>query len=628
MTTQSHSASHTWRFFRAGGFDQPRIDTPADLLAIGALDQKLWVALSCPVTGSEFDRRTLALLDSDNDGHIRAPELIAAVTWAGERLSDPAPLLGKGAGVPLAAIKADDEAGALIAAAAREVLAESGGAAVTVEAASAAQARFAAKAVAAWEASGAAARPLGAATGDAYAALTAVAAKVDDYFTRCRLAAFDGRATDLLNASEDALKALAGTTLSPQSELIAALPLAKVGAGGTAEGRHAANTGAALPLSAGANPAWADAIAALRDQVVTPLIGTRDVLMADEWQTLKDKFASYAAWLAAKPDAAAMGDGVLALERLARYCRDLMSLANNFVAFKDFYTHQGPALFQIGTLYLDGRACELTVAVNDPGKHAALASLSRLCLVYCDCARGAEKLSIAAAFTAGDSDQLMVGRNGVFYDRQGNDWDATITRIVDHPISLRQAFWSPYKKLARLVSEQLQKFAAGKAGAVDDKLLAVAGKAAETPAKTPPPPFDVGKFAGIFAAIGLAVGAIGTALAATLTGLLGLKAWQFPLVLAGLLLMISGPAVAMAWFKLRSRNLGPLLDANGWAVNARARINIPFGTSLTQLAALPKGAERALADPYAEKQAPWKAIIIGLFVLAGILLAGISFMAH
>jgi hypothetical protein len=634
MTTQSRSASHTWRFFRAGGFDQPRIDTPADLLAIGALDQKLWVALSCPVAGSEFDRRTLALIDSDNDGHIRAPELIAAVTWAGERLSDTAPLLGKSAGVPgvpLTAIKADDAEGALIAAAAREVLAESGGAAVTAEAASAAQARFAEKAVAAWEAAGAAARPLGEATADAYAALAAVAAKVDDYFTRCQLAAFDGRATDLLNASEDALKALAGATLTPQNALIAALPIAKVGAGGTAEGRHAANMGAALPLSAGANPAWADAIAALRDQVVTPLLGARDVLTADEWQTLQDKFAPYATWLAAKPDAAAMGDGVLALERLARYCRDLMTLANNFVAFKDFYTHQGPALFQIGTLYLDGRACELTVAVNDPGKHAALATLSRLCLVYCDCVRGAEKLSIAAAFTAGDSDQLMVGRNGVFYDRQGNDWDATITRIVDHPISLRQAFWSPYKKLARLVSEQLQKFAASKAGAVDSKLTGVAGavgKAAEAPAKPPAAPFDVGKFAGIFAAIGLAVGAIGTALAATLTGLLGLKAWQFPLVLAGLLLMISGPAVAIAWFKLRARNLGPLLDANGWAVNARARINIPFGTSLTQLAALPKGAESSLTDPYAEKPTPWKAIIIGLFILAGILLAGISFMAH
>jgi hypothetical protein len=618
------ATSHTWRFFRAGGFDQPRIDTPADLLAIDGLDQKLWVALSCPVAGSEFDRRTLELIDSDGDGHIRAPELIAAMQWAGGRLADPAALAGSG--LALAAIRTDDAEGEAIAAAARAVLADAGGETVAVEAASAAQARFADKAVAAWEAAGAAAKPLGEATAAAYEAFAAVAAKIDDFFTRCRLAAFDERAAALLNASEDALKALAAGALAPDSDAVAALPIAKVGAGDTV----------ALPLGAGVNPAWAGAVAALRDQAVAPLLGARDALTETEWQALKDRLAPYAAWLAAKPDAAAMGDGVLALERLARYCRDLMKLANNFVAFKDFYTHQPGtqlrAMFQIGTLYLDGRACELVVAVNDAGKHAALASLSRLCLVYCDCKRGAETQTIAAAFTAGDSDQLMVGRNGVFYDRQGRDWDATIAKIVDHPISLRQAFWSPYKKLARMVAEQLQKIAVSKAGAVEAKLAqaaaAGADKVAAPPAKAAPTPFDVGKFAGIFAAIGLAVGALGTALASVVTGLLGLKWWQLPLALAGLLLVVSGPAVAVAWFKLRARNLGPLLDANGWAVNARARINIPFGTSLTQLAALPANAERSLIDPYAEKQAPWKAIIVGLFVLAGILLAGLAFVAH
>ena len=55
-------------------------------------------------------------------------------------------------------------------------------------------------------------------------------------------------------------------------------------------------------------------------------------------------------------------------------------------------------------------------------------------------------MTIAAAFTAGDSDNLMVGRNGVFYDRKGRDWDATIVKIVEHPISIRQAFWLPYKQ--------------------------------------------------------------------------------------------------------------------------------------------------------------------------------------
>lgn len=608
---------HAWRFFRAGGFDQPRIDFASDLLAIGQLDQKLWVALSCPVSGTEFDRRTLELIDADGDGHIRAPELIAAVRWTGERLVDSVALAGKG--LTLSAIRSDDAEGSAIAAAAQAILAESGGETISVEAASAAQARFAEKALVEWEAAGAAAQVSGADTAAAYAALQAVAGKIDDWFTRCHLAAYDERAAGMLNASEDALKALATGALAPDSEAVAALPIAKVGAGETA-----------LPFQSGLNPAWGAAITALREHAVTPLLGTRDKLSEADWVDIKARFGAYAAWLAAKPDAAVVGDGVLALERLARYCRDLMTLANNFVAFKDFYTRQGAGIFQIGTLYLDGRACELTVAVNDAGKHAALASLSRLCLVYCDCTRGGEKQTIAAAFTAGDSDQLMVGRNGVFYDRQGRDWDATITKIVDHPISLRQAFWSPYKKLARLVAEQLQKIAASKAGAVEGKLVEVAagvGKKVESPPpKTPPVPFDVGKFAGIFAAIGLAVGALGTALASVVTGLLGLKFWQLPLALAGLLLLISGPAVIVAWFKLHARNLGPLLDANGWAVNARARINIPFGTSLTQLAALPAGAERSLTDPYAEKRPPWKGIITGLFILAGILLAGIAFV--
>ena len=107
------------------------------------------------------------------------------------------------------------------------------------------------------------------------------------------------------------------------------------------------------------------------------------------------------------------------------------------------------------------------------------------------------------------------------------------------------------------------------------------------------------------AAIGLAVGALGTALASVLSGLFALTWWQIPIALAGLMLLVSGPAVIMAAFKLGSRNLGPILDANGWAINARARINIPFGTSLTQLAQLPAGAERSLTDPYAEKQTPW-----------------------
>lgn len=614
-----------WRFFLAGGFDQVRLDTAAELLNIGQLDQKLWVALSCPVKGIEFDARTLAFVDSDGDGQVRAPELIAAVAWAGERLRDPEVLVGRLPGVPLAAIRDDDAEGQAIVAAARELLADlgSGDGLVTAEAARAAQERHAQRALAAWEAAGAAARPLGDATAAAHEAMLAVAEKVEDWFVRCRLAAYDERAGSALNAADATLTALGSTTLKTDTEGVAALPLARVQAGAT------------LPLGSGLNPAWAARIATLRSAAVLPLLGERALLTEADWLQLKERLAPYAAWLAAKPDAAAEGEGIRQLEKLAHYVRDLLALANNFVAFRDFYTRQGKATFQVGTLYLDGRSAELCVAVNDAGRHATLATLSRICLVYCDCVRGGDKLSIAAAFTAGDSDQLMVGRNGVFYDRQGRDWDATISKIVEHPISLRQAFWSPYKRLARFVGEQLQKIAASKSKAADERLTTAAvdgGKKVATASATPaapaaapaaPAPFDVAKFAGIFAAIGLALGAIGSALASVLAGFFALVWWQWPIAIAGLVLVISGPAVILAWFKLRSRNLGPILDANGWAINARAKINIPFGTSLTQLAHLPANAERALTDPYAEKKKPWAAYF---GVVAVVLLAAFAWV--
>src|SRR5512134_788244 len=107
----SPPASHRWRFFRAGGFDQVLLETGGDLVALGTLDQKLWVALSCPVSGIEFDRRTLEFVDSDADGHIRAPEIIAAAAWAGKVLKNPDFLVRGQDRIPLSSIDESTEEG-------------------------------------------------------------------------------------------------------------------------------------------------------------------------------------------------------------------------------------------------------------------------------------------------------------------------------------------------------------------------------------------------------------------------------------------------------------------------------------------------------------------------------------
>lgn len=697
------TAAHRWRFFRAGGFDQVLLEKGADLAALGRLDQKLWTALSCPTQGLELDRRTLELIDTDNDGVIRAPELIAAVEWALEMLKDPDELCRPSATLPLTAIDDSRPEGRQLLASARQILVNLGQAGETeigidhfadtaaifantvfngdgiIPPASAeppelqqviqeiidclgadidrsgqegvSQERvevfFAAlHAYSDWwakaEAEAERILPLKENTAAAAESFRAVRDKVNDYFTRSQLATYDERAALHLSPAETDYDQLATRTLSATAEEIAGFPLARIEAGRP------------LPLREGVNPAWTGAVAALIRDIVTPLLGERESLSEVEWRKISALFAEFDAWQAEKAGMevetlglarvrqilASGAQGTIAdliardqalepeatsidsVERLVRYHRDLYPLLNNFVCFSDFYSRRNKAIFQAGTLYIDGRSCDLCIRVEDPAKHATLSFLSQTYLIYCDCIRRGcnEKMTIAAAITAGEANQLMVGRNALFYDRQGRDWDATVIKLVEHPISIRQAFWSPYRRIGRMVHEQIEKFAASKDKAIEDNAAAGIGGAEQNLAAgkgaAPPAPFDVGKFAGIFAAIGLAVGAIGTALAAVVTGLLGLVWWQIPLAVAGALLAVSGPSMLLAFLKLRQRNLGPLLDANGWAVNGRAKINIPFGGSLTHLAALPPGASRRLDDPFAEKKRPWKTYLVLLILIA------------
>jgi hypothetical protein len=683
------SATHHWKFFRAGGFDQVKLDTGADLANLDQLDQKLWVALACPTTGLEFDPKTAALIDTDKDGRIRALELIAAVKWAASLLKNPDDLVKGGDSLHLSAINDASPEGKQLQASTRQILVNLGrkdADALTLADASDASQIFAntvlngdgiiipesatddatksvitdiaacmdtlpdrsgkpgidqaradaffaeAAAYETWmkqaESSAANIMPLGDATAAASTAVKAIKAKVDDYFGRCRLAAFDPRAVALLNRKEDEYIAIAGRDISINVSEIATFPLAQV-----APGRP-------LPLRAGVNPAHAAAIADLQAAAVKPLLGDKSELTEADWTALQAKLGAYDLWCASKAGAAVEklglkrvreilagksrdsiaaliakdnalepeADSIANVEKLVRYVRDLHRLCVNFVNFKDFYGAGEPAIFQCGTLFLDQRSCTLCLPVDDAGKHATMAGLAGAYLAYCDCIRRGtgEKLSIVAIFSQGDDDNLMVGRNGVFYDRKGLDYDATITKIISNPISVRQAFWSPYKKLVRMIDEQISKRAAAADAAADAKLGAAA-QATAPPAA--PKKIDL----SVVALISVACSSAGVALGYFLGFVSATKAWKFPLYVLALMLLISGPAMILAYMKLRKRNLGPIFDANGWAVNAKARINVPFGTSLTKIARLPPGATVEVGDRFAEKSAILPKIIIILF---------------
>lgn len=691
--------SHSWQFFRAGGVDQVLIERADDILHLRELDQKLWVALACPTRGLHFDPRTLDLIDTDNDGRIRAPELIAACEWACAHLVDPGRLLRGGDRLALADLAGDAQGQALAEEARRTLqlhgqadgtdiglqeLAErqknlsgerfNGDGIVTaatagddeglralIEQIAATQGGVAdagggqgidaprvdaffaqAEALQAWHAQGE--RDCGTLRAAAQS-VEAVQAKVEDYFARCRLAAYDPNAAVTLSApTQEQLRSYALQSLALNAEPLAHLPLAPVAAG------------RALPLDDQAHPAWQAALCTLRDLAVHPLIGERpDGTLAEaDWRQLKERVAPCVAWLSRRPpgavaalgseklralvgedlaaakarvldliaqDAAAGGQQarVSALEKLVRLQRDLVTLLRNFVSFEAFYHREG-AVFQAGRLYLDGRSCELTVAVPDAAKHPVVAGLAKTYLAYCECTRGKEKLMIAAAFTAGDVDFLFVGRNGLFYDRDGRDWDARIMKVIENPISIGQAFLSPYKKFLRMIEEQVAKRAAagdatqqGRLGSLAGQ-LSTADKAAApgaTPASAPPGAarsrFDV----GTVAALGVALGSISAVLVGMFTKFVDLG-WWIPMGVLGIVLSISGPSMLIAWLKLRQRSLGPILDASGWAINGRMRLNVRLGAALSQTAQVPAGT-RHLRDPFAPRgPSPWLILLLVL----------------
>ena len=362
------------------------------------------------------------------------------------------------------------------------------------------------------------------------------------------------------------------------------------------------------------------------------------------WQDLKARIAPYENWMAAKAGTgveplgvdrlreilagdgeaqlaerlrkdlsfAAEVDQLADLERLIRYHAHLNRLLHNTVNLADFYDVGREEIFRVGSLYVDGRECRLCVAVKDVNSHATLAAAGKIFLAYCDITRPVtkEKQAICAAVTAGFANSLWVGRNAVFYDRDGRDWEAVIVKIVEAPVSLKEAFWSPWVKISTMVGDQIRKLLTARQDAMLNataKQIDATSSTVAAGAKPPAAParMEGAALASSVAAIGIAVGLLGSAVGSLISVVSGMPVWKSLAGVLAIFLAVSGPSVVLAWFKLRARDLAPLLNACGWAVNPRIRMTMRLGRALTREAALPPGSELELGDAFAESSRGW-----------------------
>lgn len=597
---------YQWTFCSLGGVARVAIRNGEDIKHLSELDGKLWTVLSMPVKALEFDAKTLALVDKDNDGRIRVNEMVSTAQYLCKVLKNADDLFKREDRLALTALSDSAEAKVLMDAAA---LLEKDS--LSLKDVAELNANLAVS-VAALESPEAPVAPYGEQTAAVAAAVSALKTKVSDFFMRCQLIAFNENCAASVDTSLAKIAAISNEDMSACAAQIAECPLAQP------------NKDLLLPVDKGINPALAASFAVVAKNALAVDYPKAEAITQEQWLAVEAKLSAYAAAVEAQTkEQAAIHDQALSARKAAidawdnflHLYRDYHRLLCNFVIMSDFYSKdtEKQAIFQAGKLLIDQRCCELCIEVTDMAKHGDMAGLSGMYLIYCTCTSKTKNQTrnVVAVLTDGDVDGLRVGKNAIFYDRNGLDWDAVITKIIDNPISIAQAFWSPYKKLARWINDKITKAASDKDSKITkdltagtDKMMANAGKAPATaaaPAANTAQAFDIAKFCGIFAAIGMAIGYIGGFLTQFAQGLLSLG-WLMPLGIIAIFLLISGPSMFIAWSKLKKRDLGPVLNANGWAINARILVNMAFGATLTSLAKYPNVLAMAAKDPYAKQK--------------------------
>ena len=507
--------SYKWKWTKEGRMAQVRFVTGEDIARLAELDQKCWAALSMPTTGVRFDARMLELMDADGDGRIRTPEVIAAIDFLKAKNVNLDDLL-----------KPSEADGKKLA----DVLARQADLAASAPSAADKQA------LADWEAKGKTPEVavFGEATAAGEAALAAVESVIDAFF-------------------------------APPEDM----PLVTEAPDVT------------LPLRDHLNPKHLEAIMAFADACVKPVLGD-GVTSIDRigWKKVKAAFAPYRAWVAAKPvmNAGKLGD-LVDEERVLRYKLHLLEFLENFVSMRRLYAADESATFQMGTLRIDGKEMSLCFHVASEAAHSALSGKSNCCVLYLKLTRPSEKAerSVCAVVTAGAVAQLYVGRNGVFFDRDGKDWDAVVTKVVENQVSLAEAFWAPWRKLGEGVASTVKKFLGDKQAAAQKNVEAGTQNAQAGGAA----------MASSVAAIGIGVGMMGTAVAAIAAAVKGMGALQIALSIVAIVLVVSLPSVILTWFKLRQRDLGAILNAGGWAINRPMRFSMKRARAFTKCAGNP-----------------------------------------
>lgn len=723
-----------------GGSRQVLIENAAHLEYLDKIDPALWAATSVPVRDLNVDPDLLKILDATNIGRLRSDDLISLRDWLFLRLAHRDGLGSHSDAVKACDFNEANDAGAAMKKGALHLLAEVGkaegdtltladvrdfrgsyskrlvngdGVVTPAQITSDGAKDFAEKIIATiggsaelsgetgvgkadiekfraeakkyvdWEAQGksdAAIHPMGDDTEAAYACVTGLKAKVEEFFDQCALLELEGSAKADLQLGADALKAIAQNGPDAVAEHLKKSPIAPPSPDGK------------LDFEGAINPLYKAAIETLRNLVIAKHPGlsaaekSMPAMDRDDWKKIEGVFGAYAAWKAARPagafdalpadlldaeksaaldaelvsfiDKDLTGAGELSvledMEKLLLLQRWFLDVACSMVNFHSLYAPKERSILNAGTLVIDGRRLEFCQRVFDRAGHKKIATESLFFLVY---AAISEKegapvaMEVVAPLTAGERGQLRVGKRGLFVDHKGKQWDAVIVDMVENPISLSEAIRAPFKKAAKTISEKIESLTSAKMKEQEDLAtgkLNAGLDSVEAASKAPPAPAaDAAKPAapaadakapaaggsGIKDLVlggGIAFAALGSSIAFIVKALSEVNPLNAAITVVSVILAIVLLLTLMSWNKLKKRDLSLLFEANGWAVNARQKLSRRLGGRFTISPKLPKGTKLVLKEPAIEGEEPksHKGLIIAIVVAILAIAGAIGYQHH
>ncbi len=487
------------------------------------------------------------------------------------------------------------------------------------------------KAITEWRAKATGNNPvtfLGDRTAELFAKFAAVKNKIDDFFRMSDILTVDSRMQSRCLPSEEDLKNLNTGAPGKLDEYLSECPIAPP------------EPGAQLRIDKQVNPFYMDALEDFFVYVLPEFTEQEDAksLNRETWEKIKSGFRPREQWLKGKkgtvlesiPEkeleailngktpgklkkiidrdlaAAAEIDQVNNVEKLILLQAEFLDFANNFVSLRELFDPRQPCLFQEGTLVMDGRHFDLTMKVTDKSSHRGVAEKSNICTMYLrlsDRENGKEQsMEVAAAITSGNVNNLYVGKHGIFIGRGGRTWDAKVTDIVKHPVSVSEALRLPFVKLGSFIGKQFEKFT----GSSYQNLEKSVGSGIENVQKgISAQQQQAGGTGGsawgpmgfLVLGGGLSIAAVGSAFA-YIAGKLKDPATIkiLAIVLAGVLCIVALPIIIATIIKLRRRNISMFIEACGWSVNSSLRLSHKMGLLFTRTPAPPAGSRKTRKD--------------------------------